>query len=146
MQRPGQYQRRIPLHRRSAERYERMHLRASRARGIVREAIKASRQPQSFDARLLGWAHVRPERKLIQLVAIPARIITIGLLAGILYVPSEHLKMLLIFVLPFSTFFVAMPLAGAIASGIGPLDVRIRREYDKLREKYAERLQAEEAL
>lgn len=137
--------RKLPLHRRSAERYERMHLRATRARGIVREAIKVSRQPQSLDMRLLGWAHARAERKLKQIPAIPARLITIGTLLAILYVPSDHVKMLLIFVLPFAAFFVAMPLAFVIASAIGPPDVLTRREYDRLRAKYADRLLAEEA-
>jgi hypothetical protein len=122
-----------------------MHLRATRARGIVREAIKVSRQPQSLDMRLLGWAHARAERKLKQLPAIPARVITIGFLAAILYVPSHHVKMLLIFVLPFAAFFVAMPLAYVIAGVIGPPDLLTRREYDRLRAKYARGLELEKA-
>ena len=145
MKRRALYYRKIPLHRRGAERYSRMVLRASWARGTVREAIKVSRQPQSLDMRLLGWAHARAERKLKQIPAIPARLITIGILLAILYVPSDHVKMLLIFVLPFAAFFVAMPLAYVIASALGPPDVLTRREYDRLRAKYADRLLAEEA-
>jgi len=136
---------RIPVHRLFAERYGRMVLRASRARGIVREAIKASMQPQSLDMRLLGWAHVRAERKLKQLPAMPARVITIGLLLAILMVPSHHVKMILVFVLPFASILISLPLAGLIAHLLGEPDIVLRQEYDRLRAKYAERLAAEEA-
>ena len=131
------------MHRLFAERYGRAVLRASCARGIVREAIKVSRQPQSLDMRLLGWAHVRAARKLKQLPAMPVRIVTVGLLLAMLCAPSPHVQMLLIFVLPFATVLVGLPLAYVIASAIGPEDVLTRREYDRLRAKYAERLEAE---
>ena len=51
--------------------------------------------------------------------------------------------MLLIFVLPFAALLVALPLAGLIAHLLGPPDVLTRQEYDRLRAKYAGRLEAE---
>ena len=143
MKKEARYIRKIPVHRLFAERYNRMVLRASKARGIVREAIKVSMQPQSLDMRLLGWAHVRAQRKLKQLPAMPARVITIGILLAILLVPSDHVKMLLIFVLPFASLLVSIPLAGWISHLLGPADILTRQEYDRLRAKYAGRIEAE---